>query len=320
MSTNDSGPAPGDYGAAADAVNHAGVGALAFLIYDIILTFDDEVNLIWSRRWTYTKFLFFYVRYMAVAIELTGIFTTGELSSDLQYSHHGCYLWQIWYGGSAVSLMAAVDCILILRVHALYCGNKIVTSIIGFFYVVEIITMITSLAIAIPEMQYDSICLITYSPPVLLIYGAASVLFQGVLFGFTAYQFFIGLRRGRGPLVTLLMRDGTWAFFLIFILYAILLVVDTAYAGVFYGWLLTAFSFAGYRILLNLQYLSPPPRSLTTTRTSSTRYTDTRMEFTTNLNTGRSVGDGYDGPSQFDPAWCASGEYELGVVDRERQG
>ncbi|KDQ55171.1 hypothetical protein JAAARDRAFT_60123 [Jaapia argillacea MUCL 33604] len=326
MSTDVDGGFPsGVYEAAAvQAVNRSSVAALAFLVYDVALTFGDEINFIWLRPWTYTKILFFYVRYMAIVIQFSTLFITGELSFNLQYSHHACYIWQVWQGGSVVSVTLAVDFILILRVHALYGGNKIITSIIGFFYIAEIVAMITSLVIAIPGMDYDSICLINYSPSLILLCGAASVLFQGLLFGFTAYQFFVGLRRGRGRLVTLLMRDGTWAFFLIFsivVLYTILLVVDTTYSGIFYGWTLTALSIAGYRILLNLQSLSPSPRTRSTTTTTDTsRYTDTRIEFTTNLNAGRSADDGYGGPSQFDTMWYGSEEYEMDIVEREGQG
>jgi hypothetical protein len=53
------------------------------------------------------------------------------------------------------------------------------------------------------------------------------------------------------------------------------------YAGVLYGWLLTAFSFCGYRILLNLHYLAEQAQGASrSSRPSRTRRTDTNVEFT----------------------------------------
>lgn len=55
---------------------------------------------------------------------------------------------------------------------------------------------------------------------------AASVLFQFLLFGLTVYKFIQAARSGWGeiPLVLLLVRDGTWAFFLLFCEYHSLIV------------------------------------------------------------------------------------------------
>lgn len=45
-----------------------------------------------------------------------------------------------------------------------------------------------------------------------------SLFFQALLFSLTAYRFYYTMRAGWGdvPLMTLLMRDGTWAFLLLF--------------------------------------------------------------------------------------------------------
>jgi len=48
--------------------------------------------------------------------------------------------------------------------------------------------------------------------------SGVSILFQTLLFGLTAYKFFTAVRAGWGeiPLIVLLMRDGTWAFAVLF--------------------------------------------------------------------------------------------------------
>jgi len=141
--------------------------------------------------------------------------------------------------------------------------------------------MCTGLGLSIPSVRFNDICLVTGISSTLLVYAAASILFQTFLFTVTAVKFVFAVRAGWGntPLLTLLMRDGTWAFFVLFIvlisdasLYGL---KNPAYSGVIYGWLLTAFSFSGYRILLNLNHL----RSAETPRTA----TSSDIEFTTQI-------------------------------------
>lgn len=54
--------------------------------------------------------------------------------------------------------------------------------------------------------------------------SAASIFFQTFLFGLTAYKFVGAVRTGwrEIPLLVLLMRDGTWAFLVIFGIYSII--------------------------------------------------------------------------------------------------
>lgn len=117
--------------------------------------------------------------------------------------------------------------------------------------------MILAMIIAVPKIEYNDVCLVTHSPKSMGLW-AVSMIFQALLFGLTAYRFFGTLKEGWRdvPLMSLLMRDGTWAFILLFFIflgYGILLIIPHhSYAGVLYGWLLVAFSFSGYRIILNL--------------------------------------------------------------------
>lgn len=117
----------------------------------------------------------------------------------------------------------------------------------------------------------------------MVFYSAAFVSFESVLFILTLIKFLVALRSGWGrtPVVFLLVRDGTWAFILIFgspllpflstILahlphfYPVTLCInagfyvgegDTAIAAIAFPWLLSIESFAGARIVLNLHAIS----------------------------------------------------------------
>ncbi|KAF8891739.1 hypothetical protein BD779DRAFT_144646 [Infundibulicybe gibba] len=290
-------PSTADVAAGTQAVDRSSVAALAFLVWDICITFDDEVKLIWSRPWTYTKFLFYFVRYLPLMVEISILFVGTELSPQFHFSPHDCFIWQVYQGVASISIVASVDFILILRVYALFHNSPIVRSIVSVCFMLELAGMCTGLALSLPGIKYDSICIVTEVPSSLIIYGAASILFQTLLFSLTAYKFFRAIREGGGvPLITLLMRDGTWAFFVLFIVYvgqvSLYGLKNHALAGIFYSWLLTAFSFSGYRILLNIHHFSHHP-SMSTQRTS------TNIRFTSNIMP-LSNGSTYNEPNSYE--------------------
>ncbi|KAJ6576852.1 hypothetical protein B0H10DRAFT_929726 [Mycena sp. CBHHK59/15] len=125
----------------------------------------------------------------------------------------------------------------------------------------EFTGMCVGLGLSLPGIQFDDICLVTH----------------------------ISMREGWGdlPIVVLVMRDGTWAFFLLFAvvggdasLYAL---KNHTFSSVLYGWLLSVFSFSGYRVLLNLDRLGASPRLPTSLTTSGS----TQMQLTTRIITDR---------------------------------
>ncbi|KAF8647826.1 hypothetical protein AX16_006528 [Volvariella volvacea WC 439] len=263
--------------ASAQAVNRSSVASLAFLVWDIIITFDEEVKVIWPNPCSYSKVLYFFVRYLALIVQISILFVGTELSPALNFTEYDCFIWQVWQGAGAFAILSATDLVLILRVHALYRGNTIVRVFLAVIFVGELVVMATGLIYAIPDIKYDHLCRVTQNPPIFLAVAAAPIGFQTILFLLTGWKFIQAIRAGWGdvPLIQLLMRDGTWAFFLLFlVLLAEALLYGAGahgYAGVLFGWLLTAFSFSGYRIMLNIHHMSHTHQiiRLTTTTTAS---------------------------------------------------
>jgi len=131
-------------------------------------------------------------------------------------------------------------------VHALYHGNAVMRRVVVAFFLIEIVGMAVGLALTLPGITYDNLCLVINVPRALIIYAyassshssisihtdpcclplpsprnayrAAAIIFQAILFVVTLYKFVLALRSGWGdvPLIVLLTRDGTWAFFLLF--------------------------------------------------------------------------------------------------------
>jgi len=273
--------------AGAQAVNRSSIAALAFLVWDILITTDEEVKLMWPRSWSYIKFAYFFIRYVPAMVEVSILLIGTELTPSFHFTSHDCYIWQIYQGVAVSLILTTVDTILVLRVHALYHGSVVMQWVVGLFFAIELVGMAVGLALTLPKITYDGLCLVINVPRTIIIYAAGAIVFQAVLFLVTMYKFILAIRSGWGdvPLIVLLTRDGTWAFCLLFFGYAGHLLLyalhNPNYAGVLYGWILTIFSFSGYRILLNLNSLANEISGLNPT---SNRPTDTNIRFSTRFS------------------------------------
>jgi len=126
------------------------------------------------------------------------------------------------------------------QVHALYDRNRYLTLILIVLFLAENIVMIITLIRVVPGVRFDATCTVIHSPPRLvffaygnvsfpdllchvshchsILYSVAFVSFETALFVLTLVKFLVALRDGWGrtSVVYLLVRDGTWAFMLIF--------------------------------------------------------------------------------------------------------
>ncbi|KAG2021241.1 hypothetical protein CC2G_006495 [Coprinopsis cinerea AmutBmut pab1-1] len=254
--------------------------AVTFLVWDVLITLRDEVTYIWPIPWSLTKAVFFFVRYFPICLEMSTQFYGAPL--PLTYSFHGCYIWNVYQGLSSILVIAAVDYILILRVHAMYPRNKPVRYISSLLYVAELVMMSVGIGLAVPQLKYDERCVVSESPIVFTAAAGCPIAFQAFLFGATVWKFCRAVRAGWGhvPIVQLLLRDGTWAFGLLFVVLTCEALLygfaAGAYTGFLYGWLNTAFSICGYRIILNIH------STVSRTRDESN---DNDIQFTSNICT-----------------------------------
>lgn len=285
--------------AGAQVVNRSSLAALAFLVWDLMITVDDEVRYIWPRPWSYIKCVYYFVRYVPVLVEASILCVGTELTPRFNFSPHDCFIWQVYQAVAVTLVIIAVDTILILRVFALFRNSTIIHNIIKVAFIGEIISMIIGIVLATPEIEYNDVCLVVYTPKSFGLW-LASLVFQLLLFSLTAYRFYSTVKGGWGtvPLVSIMMRDGTWAFFLLFFIYVGYTILVTlphhSYSGVLFGWLLAAFSFAGYRIILSLYHFGSGQQNSRTTELPShhTQRTGTDIQFTSH--------HGYSRPESYE--------------------
>ncbi|KAI0786304.1 hypothetical protein C8Q75DRAFT_773254 [Abortiporus biennis] len=91
------------------------VSSDVLVMYDIMISFDQEVQRIWSQRWTGAKILFLINRYSAAAR-----FFTGALTSWAPDTPHRCSISYDWYNISLIVSMTAAAFFGALRVWAIW--------------------------------------------------------------------------------------------------------------------------------------------------------------------------------------------------------
>ncbi|KAF7375892.1 hypothetical protein MSAN_00003600 [Mycena sanguinolenta] len=268
------------------------LGALTFLLYDIIITLDDEIKFMCRKPWTRTKFIYLFIRYIPLCIQIsTLLLGSPELTPQFHFISHDCFIWEVYQGVGTVLVFGAVDYVLILRVYALYHNNPTVLRVVFVAFPLEVCGMCVGLGLSLDGIKFDDLCLTTAVPATLIIYGGSTLLFQTFLFILTVIKFITAVREGWGdtPLVGLVMRDGTWAFFLLFAVVAansaLFGLKNHDLASILFGWTLSVFSFSGYHVLLNLAFYLHDGGPRLPTRRSST-YNSPR-QFTTRIVTDR---------------------------------
>ena len=60
-------------------------------------------------------------------------------------------------------------------VHALYHGKGVIVRVLAIFYILEIIAIVVGLAVSLPRVTYDNVCVVTTVPSTLVIYVQVGV-------------------------------------------------------------------------------------------------------------------------------------------------
>ncbi|KAH8107373.1 hypothetical protein DFH11DRAFT_1711662, partial [Phellopilus nigrolimitatus] len=245
---------------AAQCVNLSSMAALAFIVWDVLTTLDEEAECIWRKPFTWSKALFVFIRYFAIATQIALIF----VATGIEFSSAACYAWYIFQAVAMQVFISSVEIVLMLRVHALYGHNIYVKKVTLALFAVEVGVMAVCLYATVHGLQFDDLCIVTHSPMAILGYGVAAIAFETVLFLLTLAKFVQALHAGwaHTQIMQLLIRDGTWAFGAIFATMTVnavaYCVINGPLSGVGFAWLLSVAAAAGGRLLLNVLRLNTP--------------------------------------------------------------
>ncbi|KAJ8502285.1 hypothetical protein ONZ51_g96 [Trametes cubensis] len=105
------------------------VASSAWLVYDLLTTFDQEVTYVWRSANSLPKYLYFVSRYVGIAGQLAlasgqlPIFCTGELLTSLVLLS---------------SMLLSIELSLMLRIDALYGRSRQVRLLLGIAFFIEV--------------------------------------------------------------------------------------------------------------------------------------------------------------------------------------
>lgn len=103
------------------ASRHLSFAGYVVLLYDQLLTFGDEVELIWPRLGNPVSIIFIVNRYLTPLILAVDVYDKGGLTKHLD--ERFCHIWFIMEGYLNFMLLAAVHALMTMRVNVLW-GNK----------------------------------------------------------------------------------------------------------------------------------------------------------------------------------------------------
>lgn len=239
------------------------IAAIVWMIWDTIINWEDEVRYLWRGHARWVQWMYAFIRYAPIihgGYVLSHYNTTGNPPAR-------CRAY-IAYELSFLELLTiAVEIILVIRVFVLYKQNRILKAAIIAAFVAEIICMMVLVSFVIKGQTFTDDCIAATSPRIFIAYWLSSLAFETFLFVLTLAKCSRGSFRARRVARTrsvlfLFLRDGTWAFALIFV--AMLLntlmyqLNNTPRAGIGYYWELAVLSYAGSHVILNIRRLGTP--------------------------------------------------------------
>ncbi|TFK74284.1 hypothetical protein BDN72DRAFT_80022 [Pluteus cervinus] len=240
------------------------IASVSFLLWDVLITLDQEVEYIWSKpRNSWMKWQFFFTRYFAVAAQVTNRCIEGVIVSGVYLDTDPLKRWfisEIFVGNL---LMTAVEVVLMVRVYALYGKNRWIGALFCLMLIAEAIAMVVGVVRNLPDGQFKEFNVLTTTPYSFIYYGIAACVTQIAILILTVIGYKLAVRDGWGkvPIVTLMLRDGSAIFlilFLVLIFTTVATMCGTSYAPIGYSWFLSIVASSGCRIILNMQQLPDP--------------------------------------------------------------
>ncbi|KAG1857381.1 hypothetical protein DFJ58DRAFT_726954 [Suillus subalutaceus] len=237
------------------------------LIYDYLLTFNDEILYIWNAPWTVVKVLFLINRYGNIAGQtLIRLEEAGILAHNSQFF---CQRFSIITSYFMFISSESIHILVLIRAWAIWGAQRGMSNILigGYVSYVLILLGISSCARAGEEYLYLDLVEICVSamPKLMWLCYVGSFILDAITFVLTARSLRRYSREFQGlypsDLLLLLVRDATIFFVFSMFNNAMIIASWTVYSNGPYTFLPKGFSgpllsVAGQRVVLNLKSLS----------------------------------------------------------------
>ncbi|KDQ52514.1 hypothetical protein JAAARDRAFT_478089 [Jaapia argillacea MUCL 33604] len=140
--------------------------SIVFCFWDIVITFDDEVENIWGQpSHSITKWLFLFTRYFALAVQILLVMKSSGVFRPLPLPERLCPYWLIFQSLAARALSSSVLLILMLRVYVLYDCTRAIRSGLLALFAVFIVPIVPIHVLLARRIQFTPTCTPAKTPP-----------------------------------------------------------------------------------------------------------------------------------------------------------
>jgi len=193
------------------------LAAFIMLVYDHLLTFDQEVERIWKQRLSAASVLFLVNRYVTIMEFIVVL----EAFHNPRWKGEVCRKSVLFEASGTIALVAVGELIMILRVFAIYGRNIRLLVVLMGLWLAQVIVSGAGLrkGFPVPLPPVLTGCILTGDGPLPSLWIAPLVT-DSIIFFLTLYRakrYATNRRFLASPTIMILVRDGTVYFFLIFL-------------------------------------------------------------------------------------------------------
>ncbi|OCH85703.1 hypothetical protein OBBRIDRAFT_289258 [Obba rivulosa] len=248
------------------ATRYLSAVGLVALVYDHVLTFEDEVSLIWMAPHSIAKWMFLVNRYFVLCMQIALAYVLCGFVGLVMTNKNRCQHTLSAFPLASLLSVCIGNMLVLQRIVILWDRRVIIVKVMiaGFLigFSAQVITMalvVKRLAPSVEWMSSVGACVITRSTPLLIVLWSSAMLFEGLVLLTTTLNALDRPRTIHERLAGVLRRDGIQYFAVITSLRILNLVLavfainrpSLIFLGTFFVWALTTTALS--RLLLNLR-------------------------------------------------------------------
>ncbi|KAF9220608.1 hypothetical protein BS17DRAFT_786812 [Gyrodon lividus] len=247
------------------ASQYVSAAGLVILLWDHLLTLQDEVQFIWKAKLSTPKVLFLFNRYIvpiAMIVQTHGFSGIG----NLELSSTFCKAWFAVATFIGMSSIATSNFLVLLRLWVLWDRSpRLMLWTLALFIITQMFSLgFTGYIIyqMIPTLMFEPmlhVCTLTSKPAFVMLWSPG-IAFELMVFITTFWNAFDRPRQQDTQMAKVLYRDGSVYFFGLFALRLVNMVLSIVaplslmFLGLFFIWSISNITLA--RLILNLRRVS----------------------------------------------------------------
>ncbi|KAK7472800.1 hypothetical protein VKT23_000908 [Stygiomarasmius scandens] len=237
----------------------AGSGAaLFFQLWDILITFDDEVEHIWPKpASSWIKWAFLFTRYFSLAVHICSRAVELSITYGRPLGENAVRIWFSLQSLVALAIFMGAEIVMMARVYALYDRDKRTGLVCLVLLFAELLGTTLGIVLNFPPRPFDINTVITETPRSFIYFGIPACVSEFIVLTLSIRKYIRG-RWIKSRIITLMMRDGTVAFGVLFMILVLIMVyhmLSLPFSTTAYAWMVTFVAVTECRLILNMQQL-----------------------------------------------------------------